>query len=95
MLIANNALLLQPSALSSSSSLFCPEMECPSQIFKEKEKKITSKFEQSSTSNSKTNKKRLENLFHFVALTQAFFKYLREICIYKQWSLIIAMTVWD
>nr|CAD2125969.1 unnamed protein product [Meloidogyne enterolobii] len=70
MLITNIALLLPPSALSSSSSLFCPEMECPSQIFKEKEKKITSKFEQLSTSNYKTNKKKLENLFHFIALTQ-------------------------
>nr|CAD2167261.1 unnamed protein product [Meloidogyne enterolobii] len=70
MLIANIALLLPPSALSSSSSLFCPEMECPSQIFKEKEKKITSKFEQLSTSNNKNKKKKLENLFHFIALTQ-------------------------
>jgi len=73
MLIANIALLLPPSALSSSSSLFCPEMECPSQIFKEKEKKITSKFEQLSTSNNKNKKKKLENLFHFIALTQALF----------------------
>ncbi|CAK5075641.1 unnamed protein product [Meloidogyne enterolobii] len=68
MLITNIALLLPPSSLSSSSSLFCPEMECPSQIFKEKEKKITSKFEQLSTSNYKTNKKKLENLFHFIAI---------------------------
>uniref|UniRef100_A0A915NSV6 Uncharacterized protein n=1 Tax=Meloidogyne floridensis TaxID=298350 RepID=A0A915NSV6_9BILA len=70
MLIANIALLLPPSALSSSSSLFCPEMECPSQIFKEKEKKITSKFEQLSTSNNKNKKKKLENLFHFIAFNE-------------------------